>query len=61
MGPMGVPESEMTRFLQHLRIIGPPHLQNLTEILDVTPVTISDLTNFKAEVYDLPCDVNLAE
>eukprot|EP00969_Alexandrium_andersonii_P117175 5182063-Alexandrium_andersonii.AAC.1 len=61
MGPLGVPESEMTRFLQHLWIIGPPHLQNVPEILDTTPVTISDLTNFRAEIYDPPSDVSLAE
>eukprot|EP00969_Alexandrium_andersonii_P031960 1396144-Alexandrium_andersonii.AAC.1 len=43
MGPMGAPESEITRFLQHLRIIGPPKLQGVSEILDTAPATSRDL------------------
>eukprot|EP00969_Alexandrium_andersonii_P308757 13646121-Alexandrium_andersonii.AAC.1 len=32
----------------------------MAEILDVAPVTTCDLADFKAEIYDLPCDVDLA-
>eukprot|EP00969_Alexandrium_andersonii_P258917 11448515-Alexandrium_andersonii.AAC.1 len=33
----------------------------MAEILDATPVASRDLTDFKGEIYDLPCDVDLAD
>eukprot|EP00969_Alexandrium_andersonii_P263183 11633764-Alexandrium_andersonii.AAC.1 len=50
MGPPGVPEPELIRFLQHLRIIGPPHRKNMPEILDIAPVTVGVLVDFRAEI-----------
>eukprot|EP00969_Alexandrium_andersonii_P359804 15453983-Alexandrium_andersonii.AAC.1 len=33
----------------------------MPEIVDTVPIGMNDLLHFKAEVYDLPSDVNLRE
>eukprot|EP00969_Alexandrium_andersonii_P044182 1938673-Alexandrium_andersonii.AAC.1 len=55
--PLGATESEVIRFPQRLRFVGPGNLKDAAEIPDISSSLPVDL---QCEIYDLPCEVDLA-
>eukprot|EP00969_Alexandrium_andersonii_P284291 12568970-Alexandrium_andersonii.AAC.1 len=43
LNPLGAPETEVIRFLQHLRFIGPVKLKDVAEMLDISSNLPADL------------------